>query len=243
MQPTLSYFGMWGRAEASRLFLHAKGISFHDQLIEEAEEWEALKKVSPFGVLPKYTDGDVVIWESQAILRYLARKLHAYKNDAEVTRLDITQEYISECQENLWRFGWAEGHFSNLAQYADETLTPRLQRLADWYADSTTDWNTPGFGADVTHVDCLAFSYLDHVQAFFPTVFAEFQSLVELHAHVSELSGVDAYLRSGDRPPVLCFGLFGPKVDPRHTALTTDYKCPWSKPLDLNVLVTHHNTF
>ena len=72
-RPTLSYFELRGRAEASRLLLGDLGVEFIERRITSPEEWAALKLDVPFASLPRYQDDRVDLTQSHAILRYLAR--------------------------------------------------------------------------------------------------------------------------------------------------------------------------
>ncbi|KAG0213075.1 hypothetical protein BGX28_005096 [Mortierella sp. GBA30] len=69
------YFGLHGRGELTRTLLSFGGAQFE----ELALDWPAMKKDTPFGVLPVLyettSDGTVLeLSESQAIERYLAKK-------------------------------------------------------------------------------------------------------------------------------------------------------------------------
>lgn len=67
----LTYFGLPGRAEMSRLALAAGGIPFEDNRVD-GKEWGAMKEsVKPWGQLPILEiDGTTTISQSCAILRY-----------------------------------------------------------------------------------------------------------------------------------------------------------------------------
>jgi glutathione S-transferase len=232
--PRLTYFEMRGRAEAIRLLLHATQTAFEDRRVVSGDEWGALKPELPFGGLPIYAAGEVLVCESHAILRYLGKALTpATRDDLSTARLDAAHDAIAESQEDLWRFNWVESYYDHLESYAKETLYPRLKRLESWFGrkrDSSPEW----FGAEFSHVDCVAFCFLDEIDAFFPGVLAEFAELSGLRSRVASLPGVSDYLDSASRPIVFGMGRMGPKVDPRvPLPPECEFPNPWTRPIDL----------
>jgi glutathione S-transferase len=230
----LAYFELRGRAEAIRVLLHATQAEFEDRRVISADEWGALKPELPFGGLPIFETGGDLVCESHAILRYLGKTLTpGTQNDLDDAQLDSAHDAIATFQEDLWRFNWVENYYDHLESYAEATLEPRLKMLSTWFCrkrEGSPDW----FGAEFSHVDCVAFSFLDEVDAFFPGVLAAFEELVALRARVASLPGVSDYLDSPARPTVFGMGSMGPKVDPRIPVPSAyEFRNPWSPPLDL----------
>jgi len=230
----LTYFDMRGRAEAIRLLLHAHRSEFEDERIASRAEWAALQPTTPFGVLPIYESQEVRLAESHAILRHLSRRLvSALHDEVVLAELDVAHEALAESQEDLWRFNWRTNYFDRLEWYAQETLRPRLHRLQRWLMrgrSASKEW----FGTAFSHVDCLAFCYLDEIDAFFPDVLAEFGELAALRLRVASLPAISKYLQSASRPVVFGLGRMGPKVDPRiRIPGGCIYSTPWSDPVDL----------
>ena len=234
----LIYFDMRGRAEAIRLFLHATATDFDDHRVASPDEWLALKPTLPFGALPVYEFNALRLCESHAILRHLGRILVPGSDDEErLVNLDVAQEAFAEAQEDLWRFAWRKNYYDHLESYADETLRPRLQRLTGWLARagaSPQHW----FGEAFSHVDCVAFCYLDELDAFFPALLADFAELSDHHRRVASHAGISQYLESGTRPIVFGMGCMGPKVDPRASIEPgRTFANPWTPPIDLCVVL------
>jgi glutathione S-transferase len=230
----LTYFDLRGRAEAIRVLLHATQAEFEDHRVVEADEWGALKPELPFGGLPILENCGVLVCESHAILRYLGKTLTPSSNsDLDCSQLDATHDAIATFQEDLWRFNWVDDYYDHLESYAEATLERRLKMLATRFRRSregSSDW----FGADFSHVDCVAFCFLDEIDAFFPGVLAGFEELVALRSRVASLPGVSDYLESPSRPFVFGMGRMGPKVDPRVPIPPAyQFRNPWSPPLDL----------
>jgi glutathione S-transferase len=62
------------------LVMRAFGIPFEETVIplKRAETKDAIAKVSPSGKVPVLIDGDVTVWESLAIIEYLAEKFPSH---------------------------------------------------------------------------------------------------------------------------------------------------------------------
>ena len=206
---------MRGRAEAIRLTLHAMEVDFDDRRIRTADEWDELRPRTDFGGLPIFETSTVKLSQCHAILRHLARKAGWLgRDETQDTQLDITQEVLAEAQEDLWRFAWVDGWRNKMADYTVETLRPTLQNFQGWLRRDgrRSDYCV---GDTPTHVDFLAFCYLDEVDAFFPDALPSFPDLSNLRARVSSIPPVTAYLTSDNRPFVFGISCDGAKVDPR----------------------------
>ncbi len=231
--PRLTYFELRGRAEAIRLMHYEMEVGFDDYRIVDADEWETVKSVSPFGRLPLYESGALALCESHAILRHLARSSGWLGADEQRDALfDITQEALSEAQEDLWRFAWVKDYHQKTERYADETLRPRLRHLQKWLRRDARDgqyW----VGEAPSHVDFLAFCYLDELDAFFPETLAEFPNLADFRSRIESLPRVAHYVATA-RPIVFGMGIKGPKIDPRVAiAPGTEFRNPWTQPIAL----------
>ena len=237
--PTLSYFDLRGRAEASRLLLCDLGVAFTDHRVTSPEEWDVLKREVPFGGLPRYQDGRAELTQSHAILRFLARAhglvgADSPGDDAPATWVayDEIQEVLAEAQEHLWRFAWEADYRSNKQDYADGILRWFLGALQRWYSGHGEGeyW----IGDTASHIDYLAFAYLDEVRAFFPEALARAGPLAAFHTRMQARPRIADYIESGRRPVVFGMGLDGPKVDP-DVALEPGqmFHNPWTKPIAL----------
>jgi glutathione S-transferase len=234
VRPTLTYFDLRGRAEPIRLMLHARGGDFEDRRIMDPEEWSRLKPTLPFGSLPLYETGELAIAQSHAIFRHLARSFGWLgSNPTQDALLDVTQEALAEAQEDLWRFAWLDRYHEKMDRYATQTLIPRLDRLQAWLRrDGRSDdfW----VGQLPTHVDFIAFCYLDELDAFFPAVLDRFEHLAAFRRHIEAMPGIAEYIASEDRPIVFGMGIRGPKVDRRKPIPEgARFENPWTNPIPL----------
>uniref|UniRef100_G3UUM8 glutathione transferase n=1 Tax=Meleagris gallopavo TaxID=9103 RepID=G3UUM8_MELGA len=69
----LTYFNLRGRAEISRYIFAYSGIKYEDHRLEGAD-WPKIKPTIPFGKVPILEVDGVIIHQSLAIARYLARE-------------------------------------------------------------------------------------------------------------------------------------------------------------------------
>jgi glutathione S-transferase len=234
----LTYFDMRGRAEAIRLFLHASSIDFEDERVTTDEGWTALKPTLPFGSLPIYQSKHHRLCESHAILRHLGREVGMNLDQRRMTDLDIAHDAFAEAQEDLWRFAWRPNYYDHLESYARDTLRPRLKKLGKWLDRERTDPNA-WFGGAFSYVDCVAFCFLDEVDAFFPVVLDEFDSLAKLRRRVAADPKITDYMNSGRRPIVFGMGCMGPKVDSRMSREPgLRFANPWTAPIDIDAVVS-----
>ncbi|XP_078529979.1 glutathione S-transferase P 1-like [Lissotriton helveticus] len=107
-QYTITYFPVQGRTEPMRLLLADQGAQWKDEVVQFAD-WmggkSELKKEAMFGQMPKFQDGDFVIYQSNAILRYLGRKFGLYgKNDKEAALIDMVNDGVEDFRVKCGRF-------------------------------------------------------------------------------------------------------------------------------------------
>ncbi|XP_044540190.1 glutathione S-transferase P, partial [Gracilinanus agilis] len=87
-----------GRCEYIRMLLADQGQTWKEDVVTR-DRWMQgdLKASCLFGQLPKFTDGDVTLYQSNAILRHLARKHGLYgKNEMEATLLDMANDGVED---------------------------------------------------------------------------------------------------------------------------------------------------
>ncbi|XP_074083726.1 glutathione S-transferase P [Macrotis lagotis] len=95
---TITYFPVRGRCEAMRMLLADQGQPWKEDVVS-GDMWMKgdLKASCLYGQLPKFTDGDLVLYQSNAILRHLGRQLGLYgKDDREATLLDVANDGVED---------------------------------------------------------------------------------------------------------------------------------------------------
>uniref|UniRef100_A0A8C0SDU5 Glutathione S-transferase n=1 Tax=Canis lupus familiaris TaxID=9615 RepID=A0A8C0SDU5_CANLF len=95
---TITYFPVRGRCEAMRMLLADQGQSWKEEVVT-METWMkgSLKASCLYGQLPKFQDGDLTLYQSNAILRHLGRSLGLYgKDQQEAALLDVVNDGVED---------------------------------------------------------------------------------------------------------------------------------------------------
>ncbi|XP_066443567.1 glutathione S-transferase P 2-like [Eleutherodactylus coqui] len=105
---TLTYFPIRGRAEPTRLLLADQGLSWTEDEVS-FEDWGAgkrdLKKNAVFGQIPRFQDGDFVLYQSCTILRYLGRKYGlGGSNDKEMAIIEMMNDGVEDLRLKYYKF-------------------------------------------------------------------------------------------------------------------------------------------
>jgi glutathione S-transferase len=200
--PILTYFPFRGLGEPIRLFFEDQGIAFEDRRVG-FDEWDAVKPQMQFRQMPRLQDGEETLFQSQAILRYLARPRGLCgETEAERIRCDISAEAGRDLQQRLWDHFWWPG--SNTPEAAAEfeavTLRDQLGLVAAWLGDA------PWFGgARLLFADYYVLTVLDEAAAFFPSAMARAAPLAAYRARMYARPGIAAYAASGRQPKAYGF--------------------------------------
>ncbi|XP_038648688.1 hematopoietic prostaglandin D synthase-like isoform X2 [Scyliorhinus canicula] len=101
----LSYFKIRGRAETARYIFAHSGIKYEENMIDIAD-WPKLKNSLIFRQIPVLNVDDIIINQSTAIARYLARETGlAGKSNLEQARVDAIVDTINDFMN---MFPWTE---------------------------------------------------------------------------------------------------------------------------------------
>ncbi|XP_075403642.1 glutathione S-transferase P-like [Tenrec ecaudatus] len=118
---TIIYFPSRGRCEAMRMLLADQGQSWKEEVVTK-ETWMQgqLKASCLYGQLPKFQDGDLSLYQSNAILRHLGRSLGLYGKDTrEAALVDMVNDGVEDLRRrcaHLIHHNYEEGK----AQYVQE---------------------------------------------------------------------------------------------------------------------------
>ncbi|CAJ0968796.1 unnamed protein product [Ranitomeya imitator] len=109
---TLTYFPIRGRAEVIRLLLADQGASWTDDEVQ-MQDWAAgirdLKKNAVFGQIPRFQDGDFVLYQTCTILRYLARKYGiSGSNEKEIAIIEMINDGVEDLRTKYYIFLFLE---------------------------------------------------------------------------------------------------------------------------------------
>ncbi|XP_065738544.1 glutathione S-transferase P [Phocoena phocoena] len=93
---TIVYFPVRGRCEAMRMLLADQDQSWKEEVVT-METWPSLKASCLYGQLPKFQDGDLTLYQSNAILRHLGRSLGLYgKDQREAALVDMVNDGVED---------------------------------------------------------------------------------------------------------------------------------------------------
>ncbi|VTJ51162.1 Hypothetical predicted protein [Marmota monax] len=95
---TIVYFPVRGRCEAMRMLLADQGQSWKEEVVTP-DTWQqgSLKASCVYGQLPKFQDGDLNLYQSNAILRHLGRSLGLYgKDQREAALVDMVNDGVED---------------------------------------------------------------------------------------------------------------------------------------------------
>ncbi|XP_047603287.1 glutathione S-transferase P isoform X2 [Lutra lutra] len=102
---TIVYFPTRGRCEAMRMLLADQGQSWKEEVVTK-ETWlqGPLKASCLYGQLPKFQDGDLTLYQSNAILRHLGRTFGLYgKDQREAALVDMVNDGVEDVRRHCGR--------------------------------------------------------------------------------------------------------------------------------------------
>ncbi|XP_071523420.1 glutathione S-transferase Mu 4-like [Panulirus ornatus] len=145
MAPVLGYWNIRGLAQPIRLLLEYVGTEFEDKYYEcgpapdyNKSCWFDTKFSFGFDFpnLPYYIDGDVKVTQSNAILRYIARK-HGMcgKTEEEMIRVDILENQAMDFRNGFVRLCYLEYNVKK-QQYLD-ALPKTIKLFSDFLGSRT----------------------------------------------------------------------------------------------------------
>ncbi|XP_053307174.1 glutathione S-transferase P [Spea bombifrons] len=122
---TIIYFNVRGRCEAMRMLLADQGVEWKEDVIS-VEAWGQgnQKAKAVFGQLPGFKDGDIVLYQSNAILRHLARKHGLYgKQPNDASLIDMMNDGVEDLRLKYIRLiyqNYEEGKGTYIKNLPDE---------------------------------------------------------------------------------------------------------------------------
>uniref|UniRef100_A0A4X1T1F3 Glutathione S-transferase P n=2 Tax=Sus scrofa TaxID=9823 RepID=A0A4X1T1F3_PIG len=119
---TITYFPVRGRCEAMRMLLADQDQSWKEEVVT-METWPPLKPSCLFRQLPKFQDGDLTLYQSNAILRHLGRSFGLYgKDQKEAALVDMVNDGVEDL-----RCKYATLIYTNYISFADYNLLDLLR--------------------------------------------------------------------------------------------------------------------
>ncbi|NXB27798.1 HPGDS synthase, partial [Eulacestoma nigropectus] len=190
-QYKLTYFNLRGRAEISRYLFAYSGKKYEDHRIEVAD-WPKIKPTIPFGKLPILEVDGVIIHQSLAMARYLARESGlAGQTPVEQALADAVVDTIDDF---MVLFPWAEKNQDVRQKAFDDILTnkaPELLKDLDtflgdkkWLVGNSVTW--ADFYWDVCSTTLLSLK---------PDLADKYPRLLALRERVQALPAIAAWIQ------------------------------------------------
>uniref|UniRef100_A0AB40E815 Glutathione S-transferase n=1 Tax=Esox lucius TaxID=8010 RepID=A0AB40E815_ESOLU len=184
-----------GRAEVIRLMLKDQGADF-DEKVVTMEMWKegTLKASCLFGQLPMFQDGDLTLYQTNAIRRHLARKLGVYgKDQREAALIDMMDEALQDILNK----------FIKLMFEKDDTgKEGYLKGLPKDFMpfEKTLSSNEGGFlvGNKISLADYALVLLLIHHEVLSPTFLDAFPSLQDYLKRMCARPNLQAYHQSDE---------------------------------------------
>ncbi|XP_031701105.1 glutathione S-transferase Mu 3-like [Anarrhichthys ocellatus] len=199
MTMKLSYWDIRGLAQPARLLLEYTGSKYENKLYVcgeapgyDKKSWLDVKDKlgMEFPNLPYLEDGDRKIVQSNAIMRYIARKhkLCGKGEDAKV-RVDMMENQAMDFRNGFVRLCYSD--FDTLKPDYLKTLPGVLKQFSDFLGENK--WFA---GEEITFVDFILYELLDQHRMCFPECLDDFKNLKALVDNFEALEKIAAYMKS-----------------------------------------------
>ncbi|KAL4701650.1 hypothetical protein H8959_015654 [Pygathrix nigripes] len=210
MPMILGYWDIRGLAHAIRLLLEYTDSNYKEKkyLMGHAPDYdrsqwlnEKFKLGLDFPSLPYLIDGTHKITQSNAIMRYIARKHNLCgKTEEEKIRVDILENQLMDNRMELARLCF-DPNFEKLKPKYLEQLPEKLKLYSQFLG------KRPWFAGDkITFVDFLAYDVLDMKCIFEPSCLDAFPNLKDFISRFEGLKKISAYMKSSRFHRGLLFG-------------------------------------
>jgi glutathione S-transferase len=174
---------------------------------DPVEDWAELKPTTPFGMLPvmieRSDDGEFVLAESGAIMRYLARRFEMYGHDhRQHAMADALADFVADARTKYMAIAYADSIGTSeeaIAMYWAQlpTTLGLLERALQRSTNPAAGW----FICDaLTFADVATFDYLDALETLRPGCFDGHAGLVAFVAKFRALPSIAPFIAERTRP-------------------------------------------
>ncbi|XP_047218706.1 glutathione S-transferase Mu 3-like [Girardinichthys multiradiatus] len=199
MSMVLAYWDIRGLAQPIRLLLEYTGTNYKDKfyVCGEAPDYdkscwfgEKEKLGIDFANLPYLVDGDRKITQSNAIMRYIARKHNMCgETEDEKIRLDVMENQAMDFRNGFVMLCYLD--MENKKPGYLKSLPGVLKQFSDFLGDRK--WFA---GDKITFVDFIMYELLDQHRMFLPTCLDDYKNLRDLMDRFEALEKIAAYMKS-----------------------------------------------
>uniref|UniRef100_A0A8C0H122 glutathione transferase n=1 Tax=Chelonoidis abingdonii TaxID=106734 RepID=A0A8C0H122_CHEAB len=190
MEVTLGYWDIRGLAHAIRLLLEYTGTPFEDKQYSGKNLTPDILSLP--SQLPYLIDGQTKLTQSNAILRYIARKHKmAGESEEEIQRVDVLENQVMDFRLAFARMCYSPD-FEKLKPEYLEQLPGKLKLFSQFLGDRK--WFA---GEKLTYVDFLMYDILDQTRLFAPKCLDQLKNLKDFLDRFEALEKIAAYMSSG----------------------------------------------
>ncbi|XP_045672991.1 glutathione S-transferase Mu 1 [Phyllostomus hastatus] len=200
MAMTLGYWDIRGLAHAIRLLLEYTDSSYQEKRYTmgdapdfDRSQWlnEKFKLGLDFPNLPYLIDGAHRLTQSNAILRYIARKHNLCgETEEEKIRVDILENEAMDTSNQLANVCYSPDYEKLKPEYLK--VLPEKMKLFSQFLGKRA-WFA---GDKLTYVDFLAYDILDLHRMFEPKCLDAFPNLKDFITRIEGLKKISAYMKS-----------------------------------------------
>ncbi|KAM5257048.1 glutathione S-transferase Mu 4 isoform 4-T4 [Ctenodactylus gundi] len=200
MPMTLGYWDIRGLAHAIRLLLEYTDSSYEEKRYTmgdapdyDRSQWlnEKFKLGLDFPNLPYLIDGAHKLTQSNAILRYIARKHNMCgETEEEKIRVDMLENQAMDVSNQLARVCYSPDFEKLKPEYLEQL--PGMMKLFSEFLGKQ-QWFV---GNKITFVDFLAYDILDLHRVFDPKCLDAFPNLKDFISRFEGLKKISAYMNS-----------------------------------------------
>ncbi|KAB7505579.1 Glutathione S-transferase Mu 3 [Armadillidium nasatum] len=198
--PVLAYWDIRGLAQPIRLLLEYTGTKFEDKYYKcgpapdfDKSCWfdNKFKLGLDFPNLPYFIDGDIKVTQSNAIMRYIARKHDLCgKTEKERVRVDILENQIMDIRNGLVQLSY-DPNFEKLKPKYLEAMPGKLKLLSDFLGENK--WFA---GDNITFPDFIVYEILDHHRDLSPDILKDTPNLEKFMDRFEALEPIKKYMSS-----------------------------------------------
>ncbi|XP_078248896.1 glutathione S-transferase Mu 1-like isoform X3 [Pogona vitticeps] len=159
----------------------------------DLSQWTSVKEKLglDFPNIPYLIDGERKITQSNAIMRYLARKHKMCgETEEEMIRIDILENHIMDFRVSFAELCYSPDFEKLKPEYLEE-LPGKLKLFSQFLGDRK--WFA---GNKITYVDFLAYDVLDQQRMFEPKCFNQYKNLQDFFDHFEALEKISTYMKS-----------------------------------------------
>ncbi|XP_041493903.1 glutathione S-transferase Mu 1-like [Microtus oregoni] len=209
MPMLLGYWNVRGLTHPIRLLLEYTDSSYEEKRYTmgdapdyDRSQWlnEKFKLGLDFPNLPYLIDGSHKITQSNAILRYIARKHNLCgETEQERIRADIVENQVMDNRMQLIMLCYNPDFEKQKPEFL-KTIPEKMKLYSEFLGKR--QWFA---GDKITYVDFLAYDILDQYRLFEPKCLDAFPNLKDYMARFEALKKISAYMKTGRFLPTPIF--------------------------------------